>query len=271
MDLLTANSVPPHAREAFILTGYRRPLESDDALVHVALRGIFSWHNQTANIWTHLIGTAWAVSRLAATTLTADIPDEAYRWAIACFHGSSACVLAISTTAHLLAPVVSPATSRQLWALDHSSIILATAGSFAPGLTYGFRCHPFCRAIYSAVVFGGLSVAGHLTVAVARPPATTAQRNKANSRRIIVLSAVGAFGLVPLCEIQDDLPPAVAFVPPSSLVACSHQWRYPQPHRMGTPSRRLTDRDSRRLPWRAQVIGVPLPRAMTLSCSCPVS
>ena len=49
--LLKVQEVPDHHKEISIFGGYRQRLEYKDCL-----RSIFRLHNETVNIWTHLIG-----------------------------------------------------------------------------------------------------------------------------------------------------------------------------------------------------------------------
>ena len=50
-DLLHVHDVPDHHKEISILTGYRQRLEYSDCM-----KSIFKLHNETINIWTHLLG-----------------------------------------------------------------------------------------------------------------------------------------------------------------------------------------------------------------------
>ena len=47
----TVDQVPDEYREPFILTGYRRPRSS----FRYCIASTFRWHNETLNIWTHLV------------------------------------------------------------------------------------------------------------------------------------------------------------------------------------------------------------------------
>ena len=49
--LLTVQQVPEQHKEISIISGYRQRLEYEDCL-----RSIFRLHNETVNIWTHLLG-----------------------------------------------------------------------------------------------------------------------------------------------------------------------------------------------------------------------
>ena len=49
--LLTVQQVPEQHKEISIISGYRQRLDYEDCL-----RSIFRLHNETVNIWTHLLG-----------------------------------------------------------------------------------------------------------------------------------------------------------------------------------------------------------------------
>ena len=49
--LLNVQEVPDHHKEISIITGYRQRLEYQECI-----KSIFKLHNETVNIWTHLLG-----------------------------------------------------------------------------------------------------------------------------------------------------------------------------------------------------------------------
>ena len=100
--LLSSHDVPPHVRQPFISLGYRRPLRHPYRLGAAAAAGLFSWHNETLNVWSHLLGLLWALSRLAET-LAADGVAPVAKAAVGAFDVSAVAVLAASATAHLCA------------------------------------------------------------------------------------------------------------------------------------------------------------------------
>ena len=50
-QLLSVQQVPEHHKEISIYSGYRKRLEYQDCI-----KSIFKLHNETVNIWTHLLG-----------------------------------------------------------------------------------------------------------------------------------------------------------------------------------------------------------------------
>ena len=192
---LAAADVPVHAHQLYVLSGYRTPLRANEPLLAVAFQSLLAWHNETANVWSHLLGLVWLLARLGLTLATADTTAIA-RYGVACFHVSAAVVFAASSAAHLCAPLLPFDENNRLWLLDHTAIIVAIGGSYVPALLYGFRCYPNWRATYSSTVAAGL-FAGIVLTLRGVPP-NLGQRSLVEWLRIIVLTSVVAFGLIPL-------------------------------------------------------------------------
>jgi adiponectin receptor len=186
--LLSSREVGEHVLHPYVYSHYRPMLTG--SILAATIRGVLTWHNETANIWTHLFGFGWATSRLMAVQ-TADAGSPFVRAAVGTFHLSAMTVLMASTAAHLYAPILPAKASQRLWRLDHACIIIAIGGSYVPGLQYGFRCHPLARIIYSAVACAGLVTSFYLTL-VPRP----AQAGR-DWLRIGALCTTVVFGLAP--------------------------------------------------------------------------
>ena len=197
--LLSSHDVPPHVRQPFISLGYRRPLRHPYRLGAAAAAGLFSWHNETLNVWSHLLGLLWALSRLAET-LAADGVAPVAKAAVGAFDVSAVAVLAASATAHLFAPVLPPGPARLLWRVDHVGIVVAICGSYVPGIRYGFRCHLVPGAAYGAITAAGLVASMHLTF-------YPTEKHGRDWLRIAALSFTTGFGLVPLAHFCTFAPP----------------------------------------------------------------
>ena len=63
--LLTRDRAPEHSRYDYILYGYRKTMRP-----RAALGSLFKMHNETFNVWTHLLGLVWCVNKLAQTLTT---------------------------------------------------------------------------------------------------------------------------------------------------------------------------------------------------------
>ena len=88
MTLVSRDRAPEHARYDFILNGYRKTMPWPRAL-----GSLFKMHNETFNVWTHLIGLVWCVNKLAQTLTTVPCGARATA-AIAVFLASACCCFA---------------------------------------------------------------------------------------------------------------------------------------------------------------------------------
>ena len=214
--LVVDSEVPPHARRNHILTGYRPIVQTDQSLIRASFRGLFSLHNETLNVWSHLLGVGWAVMRLQwLTTLPADAvgatAPEGMRMSVGLFLLTAIFCLGISVIAHLLAPIVNREPSLALWRVDSFGICVLIGGSYLPGLAFGFRCRPAWRGAYSTIV-GVLLLAGALTSVTAE----TGRGGTLERLRVCTLCSSVLFGLVPLCHFCMLAPSdeTAIFVPP---------------------------------------------------------
>lgn len=189
--LLTIDKAPPHARNVHILTGYRPLLHPRQPLGLAALDGLLSIHNQSLNVWTHLVGSGWFAAR--ALRLCTE-PLTATRSSCLVFHIAATFCLLFSATYHLLGPVSRASRAELLYALDMSGICLQIGGSYVPGLVYAFRCMPVTRAAYTlaAGTMVGLCFVFCNAPRFRGPPG--------EHLRVSALGCTAAFGLIPLCH-----------------------------------------------------------------------
>lgn len=135
------DDLPPWRRDnAYILSGYRRTSNS----YLVSLSSILDIHNETVNIWTHLLGAAGfsagglvlyraAAARYASAT-------DADRLVFACFFAGAFLCLGMSATYHALTNH-SAAVAKWGNKLDYTGIVLLIVGSYVPAMYYGLFCH----------------------------------------------------------------------------------------------------------------------------------
>ena len=116
---------------------------------------IFYLHNETVNIWSHLIPAV--LSLPAATTLYLilkpryDRATSADVLAMSCFFIGATVCLGMSATYHTLSNH-SPNVSRKWNQLDYAGIACLIAGSFVPSVYYGFWCEPQKQILYWTMV-----------------------------------------------------------------------------------------------------------------------
>ena len=150
--LLLFHELPAWRRDnEYITTGYR-----PDSLSYArSLTSIFSVHNETVNIWTHLLGS---LAFLASALFVHGVVAPRYETAsgmdmvvFACFFGGAVVCLSMSATYHALSNH-SPAVARWGNKLDYTGIVFLIVGSDVPAIYYGFFCHSAIMATYFYLV-----------------------------------------------------------------------------------------------------------------------
>lgn len=146
------NEIPAWMRENhYITSGYRT--QSNSYQKSFASLGYV--HNETANIWTHLIGAV-----LAATTALVLYVVLRPRFnqatnedvtVFACFFLSAITCLGMSATFHTILNH-SQAVAKFGQRLDHIGIVVLIWGSFIPSIYYGFRAEPGLIRLYWAMI-----------------------------------------------------------------------------------------------------------------------
>jgi adiponectin receptor len=184
------------ADNEFILHGYR---------VHfsfkLCLESLFRRHNETLNVWTHLIGTL-VFTVLAVFTYVKILPNVTKRIPIATdyaifavfFFGAHAQML-FSTIYHLFS-AHSAGVAKWLARLDYMGICLMIVGSYYPPLYYMLRpCHPDLMRIHLSAI-SLLGVIGLFVVAFPR-----LQGPKFRVFRAIFFVVFGLYIIIPLPQI----------------------------------------------------------------------
>jgi channel protein (hemolysin III family) len=173
----------------YIFTGYRVGFTFS-----MCFRSVFQIHNETGNIWTHLLGFGLFVhlfvrtqALLAATDGAMDgasstAVDRACFW---CFLGAAQVCMLCSAYYHCVG-CVSEGVHRCTLNLDLSGVVVLIAGSFVPGLRFGFYCHPLAQAVYMALIVA--MAAGFLMVLLVP---------QGKRLRTPVLIGMVVFGLLP--------------------------------------------------------------------------
>ena len=205
-DLLYDSDVQPHIRRPYILSGYRPLIDPHEKLWRTALFGLFSVHNETTLVWSHLIPFGWACHKMHWLL---SLPDDAVspflpehmRTTGYFFYAAAMFCFGTSVIAHLLGPILQYQPATALWRVDSYGICLMIAGSWLPGLAFGFRCRPGAGIAYSCItcVLLLLGAFGSATSETGRPG--LAEKLRVGS---LVLST--AFGLVPLAHFCTIAP-----------------------------------------------------------------
>lgn len=135
----------------YIHSSYRRASYSYTR----SFASILHLHNESINIWTHLIPGVLALPLgfYLYSTLKPryDRASAADVLAMSCFFIGAALCLGMSATYHTLSNH-SPTVSKFWNQLDYAGIACLIAGSFVPSVYYGFFCDPARQKVYWTMV-----------------------------------------------------------------------------------------------------------------------
>lgn len=226
-DMLHEEGFEYLADNSYIKTGYR---------VHYSFiecaKSVFQLHNETLNVWTHMIGsvifialfigvildqyqTSSSLSKIpyltdghhtirmfVSETMTTyhesliQYVSEHYvpRWPIYVFITSAVICLLSSAIFHLMY-VYSRSLYFFLSRLDYAGIAVLIAGSFFPMIYYSFYCHPWLLSSYLTAI----SILSGLTFGMSLMPAFGTA--KYLFLRTSVFVGLGGFGVVPLLHL----------------------------------------------------------------------
>jgi len=115
-----------------IETGYRINHHSFSQ----ALSSLFTVHNETVNVWTHLLGCLFFIGTLVIVAMQ---DHQVPVWPLFIHAAGSISMLALSTTYHLFY-VCSQSHYVRLQNADYAGIAIMIASSTTPPFYYGFMC-----------------------------------------------------------------------------------------------------------------------------------
>lgn len=175
--------VPDFQRRPYILAGYRLNTKG----LTKCLISVLDVHNETANIWTHLLGIPlvclWAYPGMSDLLTQGSSVDIAL---FSLLYVVTLTCLAFSAFFHTCACDVESVSKRCL-AMDLGGVILVVVVSFVIGISMGFKCMPIARSVYLVGV-GGIAIS--LCAAVAIP-------SFSHGTRAIIFTCCGLLGVVP--------------------------------------------------------------------------
>jgi adiponectin receptor len=144
------SDVPSFCQCLFINRGYRNGGKLSFQEIAWSL---FSFHNESMNIWTHLIGFVVMLYVAFSTSLEVlSSDDETFLDVLVLqFFFFCACIcLLLSFVYHWFA-CVSEEVHENLLMMDLTGVGLLISGSFIPGVWYGFKCVPIARSFHLAL------------------------------------------------------------------------------------------------------------------------
>lgn len=149
--LLRVNEVPPWYTQEFIHTGYR-PVRNS---VLFCFRSLLYIHNETANIYSHLLPAiaALILAVLLSRYFDSNFPaaDATDRLVFQLYLATSVACFSVSSLYHTL--LCHSRHYFDLWVrIDYVAILFQILGSFIPGIYLGFYCEPELKKVYWSMV-----------------------------------------------------------------------------------------------------------------------
>ena len=151
-QLLCWHELPPWQQDNEYITSGYRPLSYS---YQKSLASLGSLHNQTVNIYSHLLGLVVFVvaargvwDALAERYVSASQEDLVV---FGCFFSGAFLCFAFSTAFHTFSNHSHDAHERWLF-MDFLGILCLTAGSWVPGVYYGYYCRPTTYRFYVFLV-----------------------------------------------------------------------------------------------------------------------
>ncbi|EYU18238.1 hypothetical protein ABFS82_10G111900 [Erythranthe guttata] len=218
-DLVSFDELPDYMKDnEFILNYYRA-----DWPLKLAFLSLFRWHNETLNVWTHLVGfllfVGLTVAKLMHVTQLADfitmfteqfpsraeanisnkyslvkqttITTTTTKWPFyVILSGSMFCLLS-SSMCHLFC-CHSKRLNTHLLRMDYVGITVMIITSFFPPMYYIFICTPHWQIIYLTCIT--IMGACTITTTFLSPPLSSA---KFRSFRALLFVCMGLFGVIP--------------------------------------------------------------------------
>jgi adiponectin receptor len=141
--LVLWDDLPSWRRDnAYILSGYRPDSKSYIA----SLYSLTYLHNESVNIWSHLLGAGLFLSGglgylYAVIAPRYESASGADVLVFSCFFAGAVVCLGMSAVYHAISNH-SPEVAKWGNKLDYSGIVFLIVGSYVPALYYGFFCRP---------------------------------------------------------------------------------------------------------------------------------
>ncbi|KAL7929056.1 hemolysin-III protein [Trichoderma chlorosporum] len=190
---VTWQEVPEWQRDStYILSGYR----PENGSYMETFASLTFLHNETCNVYTHLIGAlllpffAAGFMRVLSDPKLLNVSGIDYVMFGTFFFGAECCLL-LSTLYHLMEPH-SHRVERFWHKMDLMGIIIHTVGTFIPGVYYIFHCDPGLQKLH----WGIMATSATATAAMISIPKLMTQRWR--KLRLGAYVAIGASGFIPL-------------------------------------------------------------------------
>ncbi|GIZ38490.1 hypothetical protein CKM354_000190700 [Cercospora kikuchii] len=144
--------IEPWQQDNHYITSHYRPASNSYSK---SFHSILSLHNETINIWTHLLGSLFAI--LSSTFLYHSLKPRFQQathqdvLVFACFFLGATVCLGMSATFHTISNHSAP-VQKFGNRLDYMGIIFLIWGSFIPSIYYGFAREEALRRVYWSMI-----------------------------------------------------------------------------------------------------------------------
>ncbi|KAK0731915.1 hemolysin-III related-domain-containing protein [Lasiosphaeris hirsuta] len=197
--LLSNKQVPSWYSEPLIYSGYR-PVNYS---VKLCFRSLACLHNETVNIFSHLLpaSAALGLSGLVPWFFDAHFPDAVWQDRLVFQTYLATCALCFAVSALYHAFLCHSERYRHLWVrFDYAAILLQILGSFISGIYIGFYCEPVLQRMYWSLI-GALSL---LSAAVVLNPRF--QSGRWRRARVCSFAATGFSAFTPIIHAAVIFP-----------------------------------------------------------------
>lgn len=196
LPLYDASDIPDRLKgNPFIRSYYRCGYTTKQCL-----RSVLALHNETANIWTHLLGFIVALSLSIHALMHLGLARAQDYCVFVIFEIASLVMLGGSSAYHTLAAHHSEHVHNCALALDYFGITFMIVGSFYPPVFYLFACMPVVRLAYLTAVtlLGVLGLAG--------PFFSFFNTSSFYWPRLILYASLTSLGFLPTVHMYYGLP-----------------------------------------------------------------
>jgi adiponectin receptor len=200
LHLYEYQDAPAWARgNPFILRGYRAKYT-----MSMCLRSIFTIHNETGNVWTHLLGMLFFLA--CSVMFFSQVMKPMLVHYVVLIPFSFACVacMGLSAAYHLFSCHYCERVHDKMMQWDYFGITCLIVGSFLPPCYYAFQCEPMLRLLY-------LSMIGVLgSVGLVGPFFGFWAQERYYWLRLVVYCSVAGSGIFPVVHVNFVLPNGTA-------------------------------------------------------------
>ncbi|EME27573.1 uncharacterized protein Gasu_48680 [Galdieria sulphuraria] len=171
-------------RQPGIKKGYRKPSEN----IWQILTSLVQIHNETGNVWTHLLSGGLFLLLVPYTYHSLSEYDKKDVLCMLVFVLSASFCFFGSATYHLF--ICTRKWHYTLRHIDHSGIISMVCASYLPALNRGFKCFPWYQQLYM-----GMTIVCWIVIIIIVPVLDKRERR---TQRNIVLFTSATWGIIPL-------------------------------------------------------------------------